>query len=141
MIRVCTHCGAKNRVPGTKVDRSARCGNCHAPFGSLAEPVVIESGEDFDGLLSVSKVPVLVDFWASWCGPCRTVAPEIERLAREHAGKTVVAKLDTERLPRIAERFGIRSIPTMILFSAGVEKARVSGAMPAAEIARRVGLS
>lgn len=141
MIRVCSRCGAKNRVPSNKLDGHPKCGRCHEGLGTLAEPVKIESAADFDGLVASSPLPVLVDFWATWCGPCHAVAPELEQLARERAGKAVVAKVDTEQLPDVAGRFGIRGIPTMILFRSGQEAGRVSGAMPAAEIARRVGLS
>jgi thioredoxin 2 len=83
---------------------------------------------------------VLVDFWAAWCGPCRTVAPELEKLARERAGKLVVAKVDTEALPNVTARFSIHSIPTLILFGGGREQKRVSGAMPASAIVSAFGL-
>jgi thioredoxin 2 len=138
MIRVCPSCGSKNRVPAAKLARSPKCGRCHGALGD--EPIAIQSSADFDELVSVSPVPVLVDFWAAWCGPCHAVAPELRKLANEHAGHVVVAKLDTEAVPEIAARYQIRSIPTMILFERGEEAARVSGAMPASEIARRVGL-
>ncbi len=141
MIRLCPSCGAKNRVPAPKLDRAPKCGRCHEELGPIAEPIPIESAADFDGLVGGSPLPVLVDFWAAWCGPCHAVAPELERLARERAGEAVVAKVDTDALPEVAGRFGIRGIPTMILFRRGQEASRVSGAMPAAEIARRVGLS
>jgi thioredoxin 2 len=140
MIRACPRCASKNRVPVTKLDRSPRCGKCHEDLGPIAAPVAMESAADFDGLVRSSSLPVLVDFWAAWCGPCVALAPELERLARDHAGKALVAKVDTEALPDVAGRFGIRSIPTLILFRAGAEATRVSGLMPAEEIARRVGL-
>jgi thioredoxin 2 len=140
MIRVCDRCGAKNRVPTAKLGASAKCGRCHTAIAELDEPVAIESSADFDELVRSSKVPVLVDFWAAWCGPCRAVAPELEKLARARAGRAIVAKVDTELLPDVASRYGIRGIPTMILFEEGAESGRVSGAMPAAEIARKVGL-
>jgi thioredoxin 2 len=141
MIRVCPSCGSKNRVPASKLDRSPRCGRCHVELGPLGEPVAIDSAPDFDELVGGSPLPVLVDFWADWCQPCRMVAPQIEKLAQQQAGRAVVAKLDTERVPEIAARYGVRSIPTMVLFRHGQEAARTSGAMPAPEIARRVGLA
>ncbi len=140
MIRVCARCGSKNRVPSPKIDRDPKCGRCHEPLGALAEPVTLESAAEFDELVQGSPVPVLIDFWADWCGPCRIVAPEMAKLAQQRAGRAVVAKVDTDRLPDVAGRYGIRGIPTMILFERGAEKARVSGAMPANEIARRLGL-
>ena len=103
--------------------------------------MALSSGADFDALIRDSPLPVLVDFWAAWCGPCRAVAPELERLASERAGHVVVAKVDTEALPDVAGRFGIRGIPTMVLFRGGSEAARVSGAMPAEAIAAQLGLA
>lgn len=140
MIRQCPRCGAKNRVPASKVDREPRCGRCHAGLGLVAEPVAVGTTSELDDLVAGSPVPVLVDFWATWCGPCHAVAPELERIAREYAGDAVVAKVDTDRLPDLASRYSIRGVPTLILFRGGRESSRVSGAMPAAEIARRLGL-
>lgn len=139
MIRACAACGSKNRVPVSRLGASARCGKCKEPLGPLAVPVPVESAADFDVLIGGS-LPVLVDFWAAWCGPCRAVAPELETLAAERAGAILVAKVDTEALPDVAGRYAIRGIPTMILFRGGREARRISGAMPAAEIARQLGL-
>ncbi|MEZ4336574.1 MAG: thioredoxin TrxC [Sandaracinaceae bacterium] len=140
MIRVCPSCHAKNRVPASRLDATPKCGKCKAAIGPLRAPVPVATAADFDDLVKGSPLPVLVDFWAAWCGPCRMVAPELEKLAERLAGEVVVAKVDTEALPQVAGRFGIRSIPTMVLFRGGAESARVSGAMPHDEIARRVGL-
>jgi thioredoxin len=96
--------------------------------------VSVGSVEDFDELIRDAPVPVLVDFWADWCGPCHAVAPEIAKVASQSAGKLVVAKVDTEALQAVAARFDIRSIPTMILFRSGSENRRLSGARPAAAI-------
>jgi thioredoxin 2 len=106
----------------------------------LTRPVALANAQDFEELVRDSALPVLVDFWAAWCGPCRMVAPEMEKLARERGERVLVAKVDTEALPTIAQRFNIRSIPTMILFRDGVEVRRLSGAMPAAEISRQLEL-
>jgi thioredoxin 2 len=95
---------------------------------------------DFDELVRDSPLPVLVDFWAAWCGPCRDVAPELEALARDRAGHLVVVKVDTEALPDLAARFGIRSIPSLLLFRDGRLAHREAGAMPARAIAARMGL-
>src|SRR5688572_23751338 len=102
MIRECPSCGSKNRVPAAKLAQRPKCGRCHTELGAPDEPFALESAAAFDELVSASPLPVLVDFWAAWCGPCRAVAPEVEKLARRHAGHVVVAKLDTEQVPDVA---------------------------------------
>lgn len=118
----------------------ARCAACKAPLLPLARPVAVASAEDFDELVRDGPAPVLIDFWADWCAPCRMVGPELEKVARQRAGTLIVAKVDTEALPDVAQRFGIRSIPTMILFRSGKEAQRLSGAMPAEAIVSRLSL-
>jgi thioredoxin 2 len=135
MIRTCPSCGAKNRLSPARLHTRAQCGKCKTSLLPLDTPHAIGSASEFDDLVRAASLPVLVDFWAAWCGPCRMVAPELEKLARTKAGGLVVAKVDTEALPGVASRFDIRSIPTLILFRDGREARRVSGAMPASAIA------
>jgi thioredoxin 2 len=135
MIVPCPACAQSNRLPAARVHQRARCAACKEPLLPASKPVAIRSSTDFDELVRDSPLPVLVDFWAIWCGPCRTVGPELERLAQQRIGSVVVAKVDTDALPDLAERFRIRSIPTMVLFREGKEAKRLSGAMPASNIA------
>ncbi len=140
MIRACPSCGAKNRIPAARLAARGICGRCKTALPPLAEPVEIESAADFDAMIRNSTVPVVVDFWAAWCGPCRMVAPEVARLAGSRSGEALVAKVDTEALPDVAGRYGIRSIPAFVVFRGGREAGRATGAMPADRLARELGL-
>jgi len=136
----CSSCSVQNRVPATRLLDKAKCARCKAALLPSAVPVVVASLKDFEELVRDAPAPVLVDFWAAWCGPCRRVAPEMAKISRDLGTRVIVAKVDTEALPSVAQRFAIRSIPTMILFRGGAEIRRLSGALPATEIVRQLAL-
>lgn len=133
---VCPHCSAVNRVPAEKPAKDAKCGKCHAALFD-GHPVALDSG-NFKRHLTRNSIPVVVDFWADWCGPCKMMAPEFARAAQSLEPEVRFAKLDTEAAQSEAAALGIRSIPTMILFQNGREVARQSGAMPAGHISQWV---
>ena len=134
VLVACASCGKTNRIRYSSLGASTRCANCHVALSPPAEPVEVLDAAAFDALISGSSLPVVVDFWAPWCGPCRMMAPELEKVAKEAAGQWLVAKVDTEAVPELGERFLIRSIPTLALFRGGREVNRVAGARPAADI-------
>jgi thioredoxin 2 len=118
VIRTCKNCGQKNRVPATHLADTGKCGACKAALPPVGEPLAADS-EMFDEVIQNARVPVLVDFWAAWCGPCRAAAPEVERTATDMASRAIVLKVDADKFPELASRFNVRSIPNFAVFRGG----------------------
>jgi thioredoxin 2 len=134
LIVPCQSCGQKNRIAYERLGSGVRCGQCKQPLSPPDEPLAVSSSADFDRLVARSSVPVLVDYWAPWCGPCRMVAPELKKVAARQAGRALVVKVNTDEVPDLGDRFGIRSIPTLAVFAGGREVSRFAGARPAQDI-------
>ncbi len=134
LLLTCPQCGQRNRAVYQRLGQAFQCGQCHQPLPPISEPVEVQDESGFEALTGQSALPVLVDFWAPWCGPCKMVAPEMIKVAEELTGRVLVAKVNTEAVPGLAQRFGIQAIPTLALFTGGRELARQAGAMPAPAI-------
>jgi thioredoxin 2 len=138
VVEACPKCGQLNRLLFSSLANRVRCGRCKSVLPPLSTHIEIGEESAFDALLGSSSLAVLVDFWADWCGPCKMMAPEVEKFAADAAGHCAVAKVNTELLPAVAQRHGINALPTLVLFVNGTEVGRAEGARSAAQVRRFV---
>ena len=136
MRRSCPECKAVNRIPVRHLAEAGKCGKCHAALPPHAVPIEVTSGAQFDEIIAGARVPVLVDFWATWCGPCRQVAPEVKKAAHSLAGKALVLKVDTDALDEVAQRYQVSSIPNFAVFRGGRLVRQQAGAVDARQLER-----
>ena len=141
LVVSCASCGQKNRLAYGRLGDEVRCGRCRQPLKAPGEPIELHSTADFDRLVAQASVPVVVDYWAPWCGPCRMVAPEIAKVAARKAGQALVVKVNTDELVDLGQRYNVRSIPMLAVFAGGKEVARTVGARPAEQIEAFIGQS
>lgn len=134
VLLACSQCGATNRLKYSTIDRDAKCGKCQTALPFPREPIAVGSTQLFDAAISRASIPVVVDFWAAWCGPCHMMAPELDKVAERTAGRALVLKVDTDANPELSQRYQIRSIPTIAIFRDGREATRAAGVQPASSI-------
>jgi thioredoxin 2 len=133
VIRNCPACGKPNRIPARHLADTGRCGSCKATLPPLNEPLEVDDSS-FGQVVAEATVPVLTDFWAEWCGPCRMAAPEVKELAKEMAGKALILKVNTEENPQVAARFGVQSIPNFVVLRDGQAVFQQAGLVPRAQM-------
>ncbi len=136
MLRTCSSCGQTNRIPPEHLHQNGRCGECKTTLPATSAPIEVTDVATFDAVIAAAKVPVLVDFWAEWCGPCRMVAPEVGRAAHQLAGTGVVLKVNTDKLPALAQRYRVSGIPSFAVFDGGKLVRQQAGAVKAADLVR-----